>query len=118
MGTPLLYHFGQDLSSGLARKRAPSKTSPALRFQAMRKPSFTNMRTEYDGFRPEGDKPSKENIRAFNKFIARALIDARQGEMDTWDDVLDLTQQKINFFRVYYCGECPSQMPSITRSDP
>ena len=118
MGTPLLYHFGQDLSSGLARKRAPSKTSPALRSQAMRKPCFTMMRTEFDGFRPEGDKPSEENIRAFLNFVTSSVDQWIEKPIDDWDEVLELTYGAVAFFRTYYCGEDPGQMPVMTPSDP
>ena len=111
MGTPLLYHFGQDLSSGLARKRAPSKTSPALRFQEMPKPSFENMRAEYDGFRPEGAKPSEENIKAYLKLVIRGVTDWIDKPIEDWDEVLDLTYRSIAFFRTYYCGEDPGKMP-------
>ena len=81
----------------------------------MRKPTFTNMRAGIDGYVPEGSKPSKRNIKAFVRNIALTLHEAREGELDTWDDVLQRTYDQINFFRVYYCGECPSKMPQFEK---
>ena len=79
----------------------------------MRKPNFKALRSEMDGYLPEGEAPSKDNIEAFLLNVCRPVDDAREGELETWDDVLELTYGALAFFRVYYCGECPSTMPSL-----
>ena len=81
----------------------------------MRNPQFNQMRAEYDGYSPEGDKPSQANVKAFVRAIALTLHEAREGELDTWDDVLALTYDQLAFFRVYYCGENSSSMPKFLK---
>ena len=77
----------------------------------MRKPQFNQLRAEMDGFSPCGGRPSEKNVQAFKEFLCRGIDDAREGELDTWDAVLASAYDKLAFFRVYYCAECPSRMP-------
>ena len=76
------------------------------------------MRTRMDGFSPEGDKPSAANVMAFAKYLSESVLTDLQGEPSDWDEILDSAYSKLAFFRVYYCGECPSQMPLIRSIDP
>ena len=84
----------------------------------MRNPQFNQLRAEMDGFIPCEGLPSKENVQAFMEFICSGIEEAREGELDTWDDLLDLAYSKLAFFRVYYCGEDPGKMPKFLKHYP
>ena len=68
-----------------------------------------------DGFSPSEGWPSHENVKAFVRFLSEGIEEAPEEETDTWDDVLDLAYSKLAFFRVYYCGEDPADMPKIKK---
>ena len=81
----------------------------------MRNPQFNQMRAEADGFSPCDGKPSEENIEAFMDFICRGIAEAREGELETWDDALAFAYAQLAFFRTYYCGEDPGRMPKFLK---
>ena len=68
-----------------------------------------------DGFSPSEGWPSDKNVQAFMEIICSGIEEAREGELETWDDVLVLAYSKLAFFRVYYCGEDPASMPKIRK---
>ena len=81
----------------------------------MRNPQFNQMRAGMDGFSPCDGKPSEENIQAFMDFLCRPIEEAREGELNSWDDALAFAYAQLAFFRVYYCGEEPRHMPKFLK---
>ena len=84
----------------------------------MRTPQFNQVRAEADGFSPCDGRPSEANIQAFKEFLCRGIDDAREGELDTWDDVIAYAYSQLAFFRTYYCGEDPGKMPRFLKHYP
>ena len=71
-----------------------------------------------DGFSPCDGRPSEKNVQAFKEFLCRGIDEAREGELDTWDDVMAFAYAQLAFFRTYYCGEDPGKMPRFLKDFP
>lgn len=68
-------------------------------------PDFSLMRTEFDGFKPEKNRPSRKNIRALGKFLTFDSDDCDMNDFYNWDQVIAATYERLAFFRKYYCSE-------------
>ena len=75
----------------------------------MHQPDFSLTRAGIDGFTPEGDKPSRENLEALGQFITRSATDFLPLEPKDWDEALSLMYRALAFWRNYYCGVTPDE---------
>ena len=93
------------LVSGVARKRAQTRTSPALRLSmAVHEPDFSQLLGAMHGFKPEQDKLIRSNVDNLSTYLFEDMFCGLHGEMDNWDDVLGLLYRRLAFFRAYFCA--------------
>lgn len=71
----------------------------------MTKPLFTGIAAANHGFKPEGKKPSKSNVKALGKFLTFSGDSFDMNNFENWDQVLAETYRQLAFFRLYYLGE-------------